>query len=102
MTAMHFTAWLVNDTSCLDQDNCDITIIEDQLIAGDPEDDRNWATDSCKPPAFYATTSVNAKGGDIDAALTEARELMAAAGWQPVGAWQAADTAYIVTVEHTA
>lgn len=102
MTTTHFTAWLVNDTSCLDQDNCDITILQDQLIAGDPEDDHNWATDASKPTAFHAITSVNAKNGDIDAALDEARTLMAAAGWQLVGGWEAADNAYTVTVEKDA
>jgi hypothetical protein len=99
MTTTHFTAWLVNDTSCLDQDCMDITVLEDWLIGGDAEDDGNWSTDSGKAPAFYAVTSVNAKDGDIDDAITEADDLMTAAGWRVVGEWDAVDNAYIVTVE---
>lgn len=100
MTATtHFTAWLVNDASALDTDFMDVTILEDQLIGGDPEDDRSWSCDSSKPTAFQAVTEVNAKDGDVKDAISQAEDLMAEAGWSTVGNWEAVDNAYVVTVE---
>jgi hypothetical protein len=97
-TRTHFTAWLVNDTSCLDQGCMDISIWEDELIGGDPDNDRDWACDAGKPRAFYAVTTVDARDGDVKAAMDEAEELMGAAGWRTVGKWDATSNAYIVTV----
>lgn len=94
----HFTAWLVNDPSCLDQGCMDITIWEDALIGGDPERDGDWATDSTKDQSFYAVTTVDARDGDVQDAMDEAATLMGAAGWHTVGKWDAVDNAYIVTV----
>jgi hypothetical protein len=99
MTTRHFTAWLVNDPSALDQACMDISILEDELIGADPEDDGAWSTDSSKPVAFYAVTTVDAREGDIDDAQDEAEDLMSATGWRTVGKWDAVDNAYIVTVE---
>lgn len=99
MTATHFTAWLVNDTSCLDQACMDITILEDQLIGGDPDRDDNWSTDSSKPQAFHAVTTVDAEDGDFEQAEEEARDLMEAAGWRITGSWQSVDVGAIATVE---
>jgi hypothetical protein len=95
----HFTAWLVNDASCLDQGCMDISILEDLLLTNDGDDDGDWATDAGKPAAFYAVTTVDAKDGDIDDAITEARHLMENAGWRIVGDWDATPNAYTVTVE---
>jgi hypothetical protein len=97
MAIRHFTAWLVNIPSCLDQDFMDLTVLEDELI-GDP-DDGNWATDSSKEPAFYAITTVDALDGDVEDAQREAKELLTAAGWSIVGDWDVTDNAYVVTVE---
>jgi hypothetical protein len=102
MTVRHFTAWLVNDASALDQDCMDLTILEDELRGEDPTDDGNWSTDTSKPTAFYAVTTVSAEDGDIDDAITEAVDLMATAGWSIVGKWDTTDNAYIVTVERDA
>jgi hypothetical protein len=77
----------------------DITILQDLLLCGDDDDDRNWSTDIGKPQAFYAVTTVDAKDGDIDDAIVEARHLMESAGWRIAGDWDATDNAYIVTVE---
>ncbi|MFF3547093.1 hypothetical protein ACFYXD_35310 [Streptomyces platensis] len=99
MTVRHFTAWLVNDPSALDQPCMDIAILEDELIAGDPEDDGSWGTDSSKPTAFYAVTKVDARDGDAQDGIDEAEDLMSAAGWRTVGNWDTVDNAYIVTVE---
>jgi hypothetical protein len=98
MTVRHFTAWLVNDTSCLDQPNMDITILEDALI-GDPEDDGAWTTDSSKPIAFHAITDTDARDGDIAEGIRQAEHLLANAGWSTVGSWDATDNAYTITVE---
>lgn len=98
-TITHFTAWLVNDASALDTGCMDITILQDMLIGEDPADERNWSCDAGKPTAFHAVTTVDAKDGDIDDAIAEARDLMEAAGWQIAGDWDAVDNAYIVTVE---
>lgn len=98
-TITHFTAWLVNDTSCLDQGCMDVTILQDKLIGGDPANERDWACDASVPALFYAVTTVNAQDGDIDDAITESKDLMENAGWRIVGDWDAVDNAYIVTVE---
>lgn len=100
MTVTHFTAWLANDPSALETDCVDISIIEDELIGGDPENDSDWASQG--GVKFHAVTSVNAEDGDIDDAQTEAEALMDAAGWRIVGNWDATDNAYIVTVERDA
>jgi hypothetical protein len=97
MTAAHFTAWLVNDTTCLDQPNMDITVLEDELISADPQDQRAWASKG--DPIFHAVTTVDAAHGNIDDAIREAENLLAAAGWRTTGDWEAADTAYTVTIE---
>jgi hypothetical protein len=99
MIARHFTAWLVNDHSALDQPNMDIAILEDTLIGADPADDGAWATDSSKPTAFYAVTTVDARDGDAEDGCSQAEDLMSDAGWRMVGKWEAVDNAYIVTVE---
>jgi hypothetical protein len=97
MTATHFTAWLVNDPSALDADACDVTVIEDELIGGDPEDDGDWSSHG--EEQFRAVTTVDARDGDIQDAIKEAEALLAAAGWSIVGEWDSADNAYTVTVE---
>ena len=103
MTTTHFTAWLVNDASCLDQSNCDLTVLEDQLIGADPEDDGSWSTDTSKDTALYAVTDVDASDCDIEDAINQAEQMLAAAGWTIAGtSWEAVDNAYIVTVERTA
>lgn len=96
----HFTAWLVNDTSCLETGACDISVIEDELIGDDPEDETAWASQG--EVKFHSVTTVDAKDGDIEEAKREAEALMEAAGWRTVGDWDAVDNAYIVTVERTA
>lgn len=102
MATTHFTAWLVNISSYLDQPNMDLTVFEDTLLGGDSDDDASWSTDGSKGAAFYAITSVSAEGGDIDDGLGEARDLLEAAGWSVVGAWEPTDNAYTVTVEREA
>jgi hypothetical protein len=97
-TRTHFTAWLVNDTSCLDQGCMDITVMEDTLIGGDPDSDRDWSCDATKEPEFYAVTTVDARDGDVKDAMDEAEDLMGMKGWRVVGKWDAVDNAYIVTV----
>lgn len=99
MAVTHFTAWLVNDPSALDQSCMDITILEDTLLGADSDDDGSWSTDTSKPTAFYAVTTVDARDGDADDGCNEAEDLMQGAGWRTVGKWDAVDNAYIVTVE---
>jgi hypothetical protein len=101
-TITHFTAWLVNDASALDQGCMDITILEDQLVGGDPDNDGDWSTDTSKPTAFYAVTTVNAEDGSLSDGRNEAETLMEQAGWRIAGDWDAVDNAYIVTVERDA
>jgi hypothetical protein len=101
MTANHFTAWLVNDPSCLETDACDIIILQDEAVSYDVDaegnETPNWASNG--PQVFYAVTTVSARDGDIADAIREADDLMEAAGWRIVGDWDAVDNAYIVTVE---
>jgi len=98
-TITHFTAWLVNDASALETGCMDITILQDELIGEDPADERNWSCDAGKPAPFHAVTTVDATDGDVDDAITEAKDLMEQAGWSITGSWDAVDNAYIVTVE---
>ncbi len=102
MTARHFTAWLVNTPSALDQPCMDVTILEDEIIGYTEvfgEQQPSWSTDSGKAPAFYAITTVDAQDGDDEDGCTEAEDLMSVAGWRTAGKWEAVDTGYIVTVE---
>ncbi|MEU7147102.1 hypothetical protein AB0B15_03535 [Streptomyces sp. NPDC045456] len=99
MANRHFTAWLVNDPTILDQPFMTITVLEDWQIGGDNEDDATWSIDSSKPTAFHAVTTVNAQGGDAEDGCNEAEALMRAAGWRMIGDWDVVDNAYIVTVE---
>lgn len=93
----HFTAWLVNDSSALDGPCIDVTILPDELIGADSDDERAWS--SSGEPVFYAVTTVDAREGDVEDAIDEAERLMDAAGWRTVGKWDAVDNAYTVTVE---
>ncbi|GAX57262.1 hypothetical protein [Streptomyces olivochromogenes] len=101
MALTHFTAWLVNDTSALDQPCMDVTVIEDQAISYKQDEEGNetpvWASQGDQK--FYAVTTVDARDGDIDDAQTETEALLAASGWKTVGDWDVTDNAYIVTVE---
>lgn len=96
MTATHFTAWLVNDPSALETACIDISILEDELIGGDPENHGDWASNG--DVKFHAVTTVDAKDGDVSDALAEAETLMGAAGWRVIGDWDSVDNAVIVTV----
>lgn len=95
----HFTAWLVNAPSCLDQPNCDLTVLEDQLLGEDPEDRDAWTSDTSKDQPLYGITDVPAAGGDIDAAIEQAEAMLSARGWRTVDSWITTDNAYICTVE---
>lgn len=98
MDTTHFTAWLVNDPSALDQPCMDVAILEDALIGADPEDKRAWATDSSKPEAFRAVTTVDAREGEVKDAISEAEDLMEGAGWRVIGDWDSVPNAYVATV----
>ncbi|MFD3336130.1 hypothetical protein ACFWV1_26305 [Streptomyces sp. NPDC058700] len=97
MTETHFTAWLTNDASCLDQPCIDLTVLEDTLN-GDSDDNASWVTDSGKERAFYAVTTVEADADDISEAFVQAKDLLEDANWQIVGDWEATPNAYVVTV----
>ncbi|MFI9331983.1 hypothetical protein ACIGZJ_31130 [Kitasatospora sp. NPDC052868] len=92
----HFTAWLVNDRSALDGDDCDVTVLADQADNwknGKPD----WS--STGDPLFHALTGVDARDGDTDQAIREAEQLLEAAGWRVTGTWDAVDTGYVAVVE---
>lgn len=104
-TAAHFTAWLVNDTSALDQPNCDLTVLGDEISGYQPgedgEDTETPVWTSTGNNVYYGITSVSATDGDIDDAIRDAENLLAAAGWTTAGRWEAVDNAYLITVERT-
>ncbi|MGP4114644.1 hypothetical protein ACTWP5_27510 [Streptomyces sp. 4N509B] len=97
MTTKHFTAWLVNDRSALETDYMDVTVIEDELIGGDPEDETAWASHGDQQ--FHAVTTVDARDGDAEDGIREAVDLLDDAGWRVVGKWEATPNAYTATVE---
>ncbi|MGQ4353206.1 hypothetical protein [Streptomyces drozdowiczii] len=97
MTDTHFTAWLTTTPSALDQDNIDITVLEDENIGGDG-DEINWVCQGGEAE-YTGVTSIPAKDGDHKTAQSEAVDLLREAGWDTAGSWEAVDTGYIVTVE---
>lgn len=102
----HFTAWVTNDTSCLVGKNVDVTVLADEIV-GFETDSSGFETDTPKwgcagdDPLMHAETTVDAKDGDIDDALREAKELLEAAGWAIDGEWDVTPTSYVVTVIRT-
>ncbi|MFE3609754.1 hypothetical protein [Streptomyces goshikiensis] len=102
MEHTHFTAWLVNAPSCLDQGCMDVTVLQDRLIGGDPGNDEDWVTDSSKPQAFYSVTTVDAREGTAADGIGEAEKLMGRAGWKVTGEWEALPNTYIATVQRVA
>ena len=103
MTARHFTAWLTTDPSCLVGEPSDVTVLEDEIGGyeidqfGNETDTPIWTSTTTEH--MTAVTTVSARDGDHDDALTEAEALLRAAGWATVGDWEAVDTGYIITVE---
>lgn len=102
MTVTHFTAWLAVDRSVLTGEHCDVTILQDEVIAYRTDDDGNeipeWTTAPGVPQAFYAETTATTDD-DHAAAMDQARDLIEQADWRIVGDWDSIDTGYIVTVE---
>jgi hypothetical protein len=98
-TRRHFTAWMATGSSVLDQPCMDVTIIEDELLGADPDNETHWSDDTSKPQPFYAVTTVNAKDGDAQDGINEAEALMRAAGWRVAGQWRDTSSAYVATVE---
>lgn len=99
MTTTHYTVWMTSDPHCLDQGCMDVTILEDQLIGGEPEDEGAWATDSSKESPFHAVTTVDAREGDWVDAVDEAEDLLRDAGWRVTSSWDSTDHAHTATVE---
>lgn len=104
MADTHFTAWLVNDRSCLDQDNCDITVLADDITTvidygPDGSEVEKSEYSSTGAPVFYGITGVDARDGDIEDAIREAEEMLDDAGWSTTGNWEAVGTSYVVEVE---
>lgn len=100
----HFTAWLVDDRSCLDQDNCDVTVLADDITTVIGYDRNGFEAEkveysSTGDPVFYGITGVDARGGDIDDAIREAEQMLDDAGWETAGTWEAVGTSYVVEVQ---
>ncbi|TVL89794.1 hypothetical protein [Streptomyces sp. SAJ15] len=106
MTMTHFTAWLTTDRTCLEDDQCDVTVLADK-IAGYEFDSNGFETNtpvwtSVGDPLWYAKTSHTADEDDDQSALEEAEELLEKAGWRLVGGWEAVTTGCTATVERVA
>ncbi|MGW3491867.1 helix-turn-helix domain-containing protein [Streptomyces sp. NPDC001054] len=116
MTAQHFTAWMTNDWSCLEGDDMDVSVLEDEAVSYREEilsEDWDPATgdvvrevretpmwESNGNRVFWALTGVDAREGDVEEGIKVAEELLDAAGWRRVGDWEATTSSYIVTVEY--
>jgi hypothetical protein len=101
----HFTAWLVNDLSALDGNNCDVSVMADEAYIYAEDDEgieevTHW--ESTGEPIFQAVTDTDARTGDDEQAQREARKLLQDAGWEIVGDWEAVTTAYVVEVRRDA
>ncbi|MFF0409119.1 hypothetical protein ACFYUY_01620 [Kitasatospora sp. NPDC004745] len=97
----HFTVWVVNDTSSLGGDNCEVEVKADAPHTYYEGDEKRISWESTGDPLLQHVTSVDARDGDIDDAIREAEELLEAAGWRIAGRWDAVDTAYIAEVERS-
>ncbi len=95
----HFSAWLTTDLSALAGRNADITVLPDEIAGYRDEDEQVPEWMSTGDPVFHAETVCDAVEGDIADAMGQAEELLAEAGWRPVGDWSAIDSGMIVTVE---
>lgn len=102
MTDQHFTAWLTTDPGCLDQDHCDITVLQDAITGYNTAEDGTelpiWSTDIMVNPQYYATTRTPAADDSHKQAQQQAAELLTSAGWALAGPWAATPTGYIATV----
>ena len=101
----HFTAWLTTDSSALEDDLCDVTVLRDEPSGTRTDDFGNETEDwtSVGDPVFYAKTSIRHDQGADDgsgatAAEQEARDLLENAGWRLTGSWEAVTTGGTVTV----
>jgi hypothetical protein len=98
-TPRHFTAWMANDPSVLDQPFMDVTVLEDEATSYRTETREVPEWSSTGKQAFYGVTTVDAREGDAQDGIKQAEELLGAAGWRIAGKWEATDSAYLVTVE---
>jgi hypothetical protein len=99
MSTTHFTAWVTSAPDCLDGDNCDVTVLPDEANTYYDGDEETVSWESTGTDVFQAATSVDARDGDIDQAIREAKELLENAGWRVTGTWAAVDTGYVAEVE---
>jgi hypothetical protein len=92
----HFTAWLTTTTGELEGDDCDVTVLADEVNTW-----KNGAPDwtSTGDPIFHTLIGVPASDDDKDAAEERAEQLLAEAGWRTVGTWEGTGTGGIITVE---
>jgi hypothetical protein len=100
--AEHFTAWITNDTSCLEGPDVDVVVIPDKIgwHEGDGDGEPTvpqWQSDG--GPVFSAVTSIDAREGDLGEAAREAEQLLGAAGWRRVEDWNVVPTGYVAAVE---
>ena len=96
---MAFQAWLVDNTSALDQPNADITIYEGEYLTRPDEDPADAPFTMDGTVAFHAVTTIPAENCDTAAAQAAAIDLMAAAGWRARGDWTPVDLGHTITVE---
>lgn len=97
---IRFTAWITTDATCLTSENCDVTVLIDQITGyreGEyGEEVPEW--ESTGPEVFSAVTTTPANGGDDQDAIDQAEDLLRDAGWQITSNWEAVTTGYIATV----
>ncbi|GAA2640037.1 hypothetical protein [Streptomyces axinellae] len=102
----HYTAWVTNDTSCLEGEFIDLVVLADD-ICGYETDQNGLETDtpvwtSVGDPLMRAETTVSAREeSGADTAMAQAIDLLAAAGWEKAGDWQAVTTGYTVAVQRS-
>jgi DNA-binding transcriptional regulator YiaG len=97
MTARYFTAWLSTDPSVLDDNHCDVVILEDELLGDDPDDLR--ARSSFGDPHLRVVLDARHDDDTDEAAIEQAEQALDAAGWRLIGDWEAVDTGCTVPVE---
>lgn len=97
MTERYFTAWLSTDRSVLDDDHCDVVVLEDELLGDDPDDLR--ARTSIGDPHLRVILDARHDDDTDEAAIEQAEEALEAAGWRLIGTWEAVDTGCTAPVE---
>jgi len=99
-----FVATLANCADVVTGDNCDVSVIESEIVSYYEDYDGNVIPEyeMNGNVAMDAIETTVPTDGDIHAALDEADTILRDAGWVRVEDWEASESAYCAEVERDA